>query len=451
MTAAEARNRWAAAQNTMDSLARQLDALPANPDLAVVEDIERQLNIAQAEADTAHAAMGPGLRVDQRHATGDRHVSDGSLRSRALAANERAAFLPEPAREHMERSLRDDTDPDNRLARFTIATSDRNYFRAFTQWANDPIGGPHGWTPEERDAYRRVQSETRGMTIGTPGGGGFMLPYELDPNIVIAGVGVVNPMRQVSRVVSTAFNTKKFVTSLGVSTAWYAEEAEVADNTPALLQPSIDCKKAMSFVPASFEFFEDSDIAQQIGALFADAKVAEESRVFTTGSGTTEPKGIITALVAAGGSTVIATASNVYAQADLYTNQAALPPRWRPGSKFMMNLSVINGYRQLPQATGLNYSVVDDSGPTPRALGWQVVENSAMDGVLTGGAADYDVLSGDFRQFAIVDRVGTSIELVQNLFGATRRPTGQRGFLMHWRTGSDVLVPDAFRLTNHST
>jgi HK97 family phage major capsid protein len=108
------------------------------------------------------------------------------------------------------------------------------------------------------------------------------------------------------------------------------------------------------------ELFEDSDIAQQVGHVFADAKRVEEGRVFTLGNGTTEPKGIITSLVASGGSTVIATASNVLAQGDLYTNQAALPPRWRPNAKWMMNLSIINGYRQLPQATGLNYSVIND-------------------------------------------------------------------------------------------
>ena len=105
----------------------------------------------------------------------------------------------------------------------------------------------------------------------------------------------------------------------------------------------------------------------------------------------------------------------------------------------------------IPQATGLNYSVIDDNGPVPRALGWNVYENSSMDGTLSGGAADYLVLSGDFQQFAIVDRVGTSIEVVPQLFGTNHRPTGSRGFLMHYRSGSDVLIQDAFRLSNFST
>jgi hypothetical protein len=43
----------------------------------------------------------------------------------------------------------------------------------------------------------------------------------------------------------------------------------------------------------------------------------------------------------------------------------------------------------------------------------------------SGGAADY------------LDRVGTSIEVVQNVFGTNHRPTGQRGFDMHFRVGAD--------------
>ena len=77
-------------------------------------------------------------------------------------------------------------------------------------------------------------------------------------------------------------------------------------------------------------------------------------------------------------------------------------------------------------------------------------ENSSMDGMLPGSAADNTVVSGDFSQSCIVDRVGTSIEVVQNVFGTNHRPTGQRGFYMHFRVGADCLIPDAFRLTNHS-
>jgi HK97 family phage major capsid protein len=375
-----------------------------------------------------------------------------NLRSRALAANERAVFLPERSREHMEAQLRDDDDPEARLSRYTIELSNRNYLRAFASWMNDPQTGPQLWTTEERDSVRRVKAAERAMNLGTGSQGGFLVPYELDPAIVIASGGYVDPMRQIARVVTTAQNEKRFVTSLGVTSSWDPESQEVSDDTPALLQPAIVTKKAATFVPVTIELFEDADLATEIAKLFADSKAALEADGFTTGAGGANvPRGIITALVAIGGATVIATGSNVLAQGDLYTNQAALPARWRPNAKWSMNLSIINGYRQLPQATGLNYSIVNDDGPRPKALGWEIFENNGMDATLTGAAADYLVLSGDFQQYAIVDRVGATIEFVPHLFGAAGRPLGQRGFYQHWRVGGDVLVGDAFRLSNFST
>jgi HK97 family phage major capsid protein len=414
----------------------------------------RRERIAEFAGSRRNLESGDG--ADFKHDPGLRAVRDEDLpphirdsRDEALRANERAVFLPEGSREHMERELRADDDPEARLARYTVQTSNRDYFTAFARWFNDPISGPHTWSPDERHAVRQVQMLQRGLSLISGGVGGFLVPYELDPSILISSVGAVDPMRKISRVVTSAYNVKSFVSSLGVTSHWYADEAQISDDSPALLQPTITCRKAAAFVPVSFELFEDSDISTQIGGVFADSKAVEEARVFTLGNGSTEPKGIITAISAVGGST-IATATNTVAVADAYNNQNALPPRWRANAKFAANLGIINAFRQLPQATGLNYSIVNDSTTPPTMLGWQVRENSNMDGTLTASAADYGLISGDFNQFAIVDRVGTSIEFIPILVGANQRPTAQRGFLMHWRVGSDALIPDAFRLTNWS-
>jgi hypothetical protein len=55
------------------------------------------------------------------------------------------------------------------------------------------------------------------------------------------------------------------------------------------------------------------------------------------------------------------------------------------------------------------------------------------------------------EQFVIVDRIGSTLELVPHLVGSNRRPTGQRGALLWFRTGSNVVVPQAFRLLNIAT
>jgi predicted phage gp36 major capsid-like protein len=116
----------------------------------------------------------------------------------------------------------------------------------------------------------------------------------------------------------------------------------------------------------------------------------------------------------------------------------------------MMSLPILNGFRQLAQATGLNCSIINDSGPIPTALGWPIRElQHGLHADRLGRPLPGAV--GDFSQRVIVDKVGTSIEVVQNLVGTDQRPTGTRGFLMHYRCGSDVLVPDAFRLSNFST
>ena len=470
-TLEDARRDAEAARSRRDTILDDLERIKASGDSAGQSQRRANLEAGLAKVDREleslrdeiSEGLAEGVRLGVFHTEsselperrpGESRV-DGDPRLRgvkdqALRANERADFLPDSAKAHMERTIRSDDDPGGLLARYTVETANRDYFRAFATWMRDPISGGHEWSPKERDAVKRVRQLERAMSIGTTTAGGFLVPYELDPSILISSTGAVSPLRQLARQATTAFNEKRFVTSLGVTATWTPEATEQTDDSPALLQPAIVCKKGQAFIPVSFELYEDSDIAQQLGAVLADAKNVHESLSFTL-TQSNGPTGIVSSILTAPGANIIATGSNVLAQGDLYVNQAALPPRWRANANWMMNLSILNGYRQLPQAKGLNYSVIDDTGPRPRALGWNVYENSSMDGTLSGGAADYLVLSGDFQQFAIVDRVGTSIEVIQNLLGANHRPTGQRGFLMHYRVGSDVLIQDAFRLSNFST
>jgi HK97 family phage major capsid protein len=374
----------------------------------------------------------------------------GDLRSQALTVNEQAERMPDDAREKIARTLQADSDPDSRLARYVIAAGDQDYFGAFRKWFRDPLSGQYEWTPEEREAYALVQAEARVMGLGSGSGGGFLVPYELDPQILISSAGYIDPMRQLARVEQTAYNEARFVTSAGVTASWDPESQEVSDDSPTLAQPAITCHKGAAFVPVSIELDEDSDIARQVGALFVDAKTALEASAFTLGTGSGQPKGVITAVSAVGGSVVTA-AGAALALADIKANQNALPPRWRSRAAWMANLSIINAAREIAKGSGLTESIVDDSTTPPKMLGWGLHENSNMDGTIAAGTTnDYVLLSGDFSQYIVADRVGATVEFVPHLFGANGRPKGERGFYMHFRTGGDVVIADAFRLTNYS-
>jgi hypothetical protein len=67
---------------------------------------------------------------------------------------------------------------------------------------------------------------------------------------------------------------------------------------------------------------------------------------------------------------------------------------------------------------------------TPMSLlGRTAYENSNQeDGTFDAAATanNYVLLYGDFTNFVIADRLGSTIELVSHLVGANRRPTGQR-------------------------
>lgn len=375
-----------------------------------------------------------------------RSAPSTELRTRALTALETApGEMPDSVRQYATKLIESDTDTESRMARYVIETSSPAYLRAFSTWFRNPERGHLEWDEAQREAYQRVQTLSRTMSIGTTTAGGFLVPVALDPQILISGTGSVDPMRELARVETTAQNVTQFVTSAGVTASWDAENAEVSDDSPTLAQPAITAFKGQAFIPVSFELFEDSNIGSQVGRLLADAKSQLESVAFTTGTGSAQPKGVITSLVA-GAASVLTSAGSAISVADMITVQNALPPRWRPNASWMLNLSIMNQARILPLYT--NGPALLTGG---EILGWNVRENSAVDGTIAAGTThDYVVLAGDFSQYIICDRIGTSLEFVPNLFGASGRPTGTRGFLMHWRTGGDVVIQDAFRLLDYN-
>jgi len=361
----------------------------------------------------------------------DRHIRDGRLAERGAELVESAMHSGTPFEQSWTR-------------RWTIATGSEAYERAFAKM----LTGPHGhlaWTREESDAWRAVaavQAEQRAMGL-TDAAGGFMVPFHLDPAITLTSDGSVNPLREISRVVQTASNAWNGVTSAGVTAEWTAEAAEVADASPTLDQPNIPVHKGDAFVPFSYEIGQDAvAFLSELTTLLRDAADQLTATAFTTGSGNGQPKGVLTALWETPGPVVHSDGAELAAD-DIFAVQNALPPRFQPRAVWNANLTTLNIARQFETSNGALKFPELQSNP-PMLLGRRVYENSNMD------AAEGDVLLyGDFAAgFTIVDRIGSTLELVQNLFGEHGRPTGQRGALLWFRTGSDVVVPNAFRVLN---
>ena len=146
----------------------------------------------------------------------------------------------------------------------------------------------------------------------------------------------------------------------------------------------------------------------------------------------------------AGGSSQVNTAVNdTLAAGDVYALQNALPPRFQPNARFCANLSILNTLRQL--VTGSIFTFPELRENPPSLLNRQVHELSNADGTIDSGQNNNILLYGDFENFVITQRVGSSIELIPHLFGDNRRPTGQRGVWLWARYGSNSVNDNAFR------
>jgi HK97 family phage major capsid protein len=139
---------------------------------------------------------------------------------------------------------------------------------------------------------------------------------------------------------------------------------------------------------------------------------------------------------------------------DVLNLQSNLPPRFRnaAGAAFMANINNLNLVRALDIYGGGAFWANFTSNTPAALLGQPIYEASDLPSGTTGtsaasGTGSATLLFGDFGQFIIADRVGVSMLYDPMIKGSgnAQLPTGQAGWYMFWRTGSQVSTTAAFR------
>lgn len=357
-----------------------------------------------------------------------------AFRDGAMSIVERSAFAHPDADEAKSRAriqrLLDTRDTeDGAFAQRIIATSSPTYQRAF--------GKTLKGSPLSAD-------EQRALSLGSDPDGGFAVPVQLDPTVILTSNGVVNPLRSFSRIETIVGKEWQGVTSEGITVTRAAESDEATDDAPTLDQPTVRTNRVQGFIPFSVELGQDwSALQSEMAVLLSDAKDVEESSSFLLGNGVgVNASGIIGTLAA--GSEVTTITNDAFAVGDVYKLEEALPPRFRARARFLANRAIYNKVRQFDTSGGASLWVRLIDGLGNELVGYPAHEASGMASAIADAAKI--LLIGDFRHFLIVDRVGMSIELIPHLFGANGRPTGQRGIYAVWRNNSVILVDNAFRI-----
>lgn len=344
------------------------------------------------------------------------------------------------------------------LAKRMLITGSPEYERGYVKLLRH--GSDAFCTAEERMALIRAA-----QTLGTDGGGGYAVPFQLDPTVMLTSAGVVNPIRELARVETIVGKEWQGVTSAGTTVARAAEEAAATASNFTLAQPVVRTNRVQGYTVFSIEIdLSWNALRSEITRMLVDAKGTEEHS-FITGNGSgTAPGGVNGSLpgtTALGASDVeLADISDGFRAIDLYNVEEALDARWEGNASWLAHKSFYNKVRQFATdgtgATGgsLNNLFVDHitdatprrllDYPTYRTTGMPTVTSALADADGFGSAAALAIF-GDFRQFLIVDRIGMQTEMVQTVVNGSGMPTGQRGVYTYWMNNSKILIPDAFR------
>jgi HK97 family phage major capsid protein len=446
-------NEW---NEEIDDLEDHVAELKSREDRVAVlaaEDRNRERAVVKDET-TRSRQRGSGSNEDIYDLTQIRHRFDDpgaeghELKERAKRAIDMLEpqndnISKEDAQQNVSRLVERTDSEDGRFARYVLATGNPEYKKAW--WKILPAalrGMPPLLSRSEQQAVEQAQYAERALSL-TGASGGFAVPFDLDPTILLTNAGVVDPIRQNARVRTITTDEWRGITSAGITASYAAEAAETTDNAPTLVQPTVTTERAQAFVPFSIEIGQDwTGMQSELSEMFQDAKTTLEAQKFMTGTGTNEPFGVITGAT----NTVNAAAGQTFTLANLYALKNALPPRYRANAVFMGDLQILDRIRQF-DTVGSSAVIWQDSlqrDLPAMLLGKPVYEASEM--ADTPATAAKFLLYGDFSRYLIIDRVGLGVEVIPHLMGSNRRPTGERGLYMYWRNGAKVIDANAFRV-----
>jgi len=335
-------------------------------------------------------------------------------------------------------------DDQNVLANRYLVTGSDTYRRA---WAKAAAAGT---------SQVLYGEEARALSLGADGAGGYAVPFQLDPTVIWTMEGIQDPIRANSRVVQITGKEYHGVKGDAASVTRAAEAAQVGDNSFSLTNYTVRTNRVQGFIPFSYELAESWDAVQrEITYALSWAKAEEEAVSFLLGDGTgVNANGLIKTL---SGNTVDTATAAVFAVEDLYNLEEALDVRYRANAKFLAHHSTYNTIRQFGVSDGHALWERIGNGQPSQLLAYPALESSVIASTpadwapaKSAAAAGKFMLFGDFRNFLIVDRIGMSVELIPQVFGANQRPTGQRGIYAIWMNNSKVVVDNAFKVLKYA-
>jgi HK97 family phage major capsid protein len=291
-------------------------------------------------------------------------------------------------------------------------------------------------------AWRQANDEHR-AAFGSGSGaiGGYSVPDSMMQSLEVAQLAYSN-IRSVARVIRTdgggplPFPT---INDTGNTGALLGENTQVTELEPSFSQLVLDAYKFSSkSILVSVEFLQDTsiDAAAEIGRMLGERLGRITNSYFTTGTGTSQPKGVV---AGAYDSTVTAASSTLYTHDELLDVIHAVDPAYRPQARFMFNDTTLKNLQKIKvlQYSGDTVGMplwrpgLTDGAPNT-ILGYPYVINQQM---ASPGSGNKSVIFGDFSKFIIRDVRDIVLMRLDERYADYH----QVAFLAFSRADSDVL------------
>lgn len=304
-------------------------------------------------------------------------------------------------------------------------------------------GGLSALTPEQRSAMASRQNPDIRAAMSTTTGseGGFTVATEFSRQLIEA-MKAAGSIRSVSSTIRTATGAQMLFPTTDAT----AEEGEiVGQNTAVTLlettfgQASLDVFKYSSkSIALPFELLQDSmfDIEAYIQNLLRLRLGRIQDRHHVLGTGTGQPRGVLTASALGKSGATGQTATVTYD--DLVDLEHSVDPAYRAACRYVLHDTTLRALRKLKDSNGRpifvpGYEQGNPGGAPDRLLGREIVVNQYMP---TMAASAKSILFGDFSKYLVRDVMDVTLFRMTDSAYTLK---GQVGFVAFCRSGANMV------------
>lgn len=307
-------------------------------------------------------------------------------------------------------------------------------------------------------------AEQKALSEGTDGAGGFVVPPDVQAEILVR-LPQMSVMRRLARTVQTSRDELKWpavkanassgsIYSSGFVGGWVGETPAFSETDPSFEQFSIGIKKARVATKVSNDWLADA-AANMLAFLAqngAENMALVEDNGFIAGVGSSnQPLGIlncgITTVDVEGSTsdTISNSTSNAGSFPKIESNLIyGVPSQYADRGSFLLNRAMEGKVRGLVDGNGRPIWLgANDSGfgATPRQINGYPVYNSEF--VPSDGTnANKVIIFGDFSAYIIAERAQLSTVVLRERFA----DTDQTGIILFSRVGGGLWNTDALRI-----